>query len=291
MSRVNGNKLAEVMPVLKRIQALLPEKPLTFLDVESTGIYPEVDRIIELFMIRIDNPDRLHVFSSLFDPGIPIPKDSSDIHKITDEMVAGKGRFFEAYDTIEKYLDNAVLCGYNLKVFDVKILQKELNLAQHLHKDRVRIKVDNRPVIDMYTIWQLMERRTLADAYRRYCGKELTDAHTASDDVFACAEVFLAQLKAHEFPDISVIGLSEFCENVRPDAVDREGKFRWRDDDIVISFGEHRGQSIRKVPQGYLKWMLRSEFSQDTKRVIQKFLAGEAIVRPAVESKEATSST
>lgn len=277
--RVDAEKLYRVIPILKEIHLKLPDRPLTFLDVESTGEFPEVDRVVELFMIRVDNPDRLHIFHSLFNPGVPISEEATEIHKISNEDVKDAGPFSASYEKIWKYLHDSCLCGYNLKAFDVKILQKELDNSAPVSD----IKVDGVPIIDMYKIWLLQERRTLADAYKRYTGKELTDAHRASDDVFASAEILAAQLEQHQFDNLTVSGLSEFCEARDVRSVDLEGKFRWRGNDIVFTFGDKRGKSLKDVDRGYLSWMLRAGFHEDTKRVIRAHLAGQPIPRPQIK--------
>lgn len=76
-----------------------PEKLVTvaILDTETTGTDPVGDKVIELGMVLVEiAPDTgvayrvLQVFNQLEDPGMPIPPASTQIHHITDEMVAGK---------------------------------------------------------------------------------------------------------------------------------------------------------------------------------------------------------
>lgn len=76
-----------------------PEKLITvaILDTETTGTNPVRDKIIELGMLLVEicpvtgQAYRVtKVFDELEDPGMPIPEESTRIHHITDEMVAGK---------------------------------------------------------------------------------------------------------------------------------------------------------------------------------------------------------
>lgn len=84
-----------------------------FLDVETTGLDPRRDKIIELAMVpftytvdgRVNRVYR--PFAALEDPGVPIPKPIQELTTITDEMVAGKsiddgevGELFGAADLV-----------------------------------------------------------------------------------------------------------------------------------------------------------------------------------------------
>ncbi|MGB0917812.1 MAG: exonuclease domain-containing protein, partial [Flavobacteriales bacterium] len=70
-------------------------RPLAFFDLETTGVNVAKDRIVEISIIKL-NPDATEeVLTLLVNPGMPIPKQSSDIHGITDEKVAGEPPFKE----------------------------------------------------------------------------------------------------------------------------------------------------------------------------------------------------
>ena len=56
------------------------------IDLETTGLSPLVDRIIEIAAMKI-TPEETTVFQTLINPQIPIPPHTTAIHKITDEMV------------------------------------------------------------------------------------------------------------------------------------------------------------------------------------------------------------
>lgn len=86
-----------------------PEKRITvaILDTETTGTQPDKDKVIELGMILVEiSPETgqaygiTRVFNELEDPGFPIPEESTRIHHITDDMVAGKRIDDEALNAI-----------------------------------------------------------------------------------------------------------------------------------------------------------------------------------------------
>ena len=63
-------------------------RPLAFFDLETTGINVGKDKIIEICVIKleIDGIETTKIWR--MNPGIPIPKQSTDIHGISNEMVA-----------------------------------------------------------------------------------------------------------------------------------------------------------------------------------------------------------
>jgi DNA polymerase-3 subunit epsilon len=78
---------------------LPPEDLITvaILDTETTGVIPEKDKIIELGIVLVQVCPKTgrafsvtKVFDELEDPGFPIPEESTRIHNISNEMVAGK---------------------------------------------------------------------------------------------------------------------------------------------------------------------------------------------------------
>ena len=64
-------------------------KPLAVIDLETTGINLATDRIVEIAIVKIMPDGTRSVKHKLINPEMPIPKQASDIHGITDEQ--GKG--------------------------------------------------------------------------------------------------------------------------------------------------------------------------------------------------------
>lgn len=63
------------------------KKPLAFIDLETTGINLGTDRIVEIAIVKILTDGTRSIKRKLINPEMPIPKASSDVHGITDEMV------------------------------------------------------------------------------------------------------------------------------------------------------------------------------------------------------------
>jgi len=99
--------------------------PFTVFDVETTGMSPVHNRIVEIAAARIDQNGTITRFQSLVNPGCPIPPQVSCVHLITDEMVADAPKFHEVG---YKFLDMArgsTLVAHNAR-FDLGFLQESL---------------------------------------------------------------------------------------------------------------------------------------------------------------------
>ena len=100
------------------------------LDTETTGMDAATDKVIELALVKFEYDRRagavgrvLEVYDGLEDPGRPIPPESTAIHHITDEMVAGK-RLDEV--AIERLLDGVgVVIAHNAG-FDRPFVERRL---------------------------------------------------------------------------------------------------------------------------------------------------------------------
>lgn len=127
-----------------------------------------------------------------------------------------------------------------------------------------------------------MEKRTLSAAYKFYCNKELTDAHSAEADTLATLEVLEAQVQRYEGETavdnlgnklgIVTNNMQELHELSATNMVDVAGRIVYNQEGIeVFNFGKHRNKPVEDVLKkepSYFDWMMNGEFAQDTKRVL-----------------------
>lgn len=95
---------------------------LASLDFETTGLDVEKDRVIEVAVVRGRYGQAPRRWTSLVDPERPM--DATEIHGITDAMVAGKPGFRALAPTLARMLRGAVLVAHNAR-FDVSFLEME----------------------------------------------------------------------------------------------------------------------------------------------------------------------
>ncbi|MCQ2378727.1 MAG: 3'-5' exonuclease [Victivallaceae bacterium] len=247
------------------------ERPLAFFDIESTGIVPQRDRIVEIavLMLRPDGTTQNNV--RRLNPGIPIPPGATAIHGISDADVADCPHFSEIADKLAAYLDDCDFGGYNVTGFDIPLLDAEFKRAG------VEFSFEGRKVIDVYNIFCKLYPRTLGAAYKFFCGKELEGAHGAAADTAATLEVLLGQMEKHPELPSGIAALAEFCDVSDPDAIDRSRRFKWNGDEAIVNFGKNAGRTLREISEndpGFLRWILRSDFPEDVKKIASDALIG-----------------
>src|SRR5258706_5124381 len=120
---------------------------------------------------------------------MPIPKPASDIHGFTNEMVKDAPVFKQVAHELKQMLDGCDIAGYNSNRFDIPVLVEEFLRAG------VDFDIKGRKLLDVQKIFHQMEQRTLSAAYKFYCNKILTSAHSAEADAAATYEILLAQLE------------------------------------------------------------------------------------------------
>lgn len=97
-------------------------------DTETTGLNPSTDTVVQIGWITLD--DEMQIvsrFETLVDPQRAIPKEATNIHGITDEMVKGKPTLDEVMKSFPE-ADPVILVGYNVG-FDYKFLKKYIPTA------------------------------------------------------------------------------------------------------------------------------------------------------------------
>src|SRR6188508_3484450 len=164
-------------------------KPLAFIDLETTGVNLATDRIIEIAIVKVLPDGKRSIKRKLVHPQMAIPKQSSDVHGITDEMVKDAPVFRQVAHELKQMLDGCDIAGYNSNRFDIPLLMEEFIRAE------VEFDMKGRKLVDVQNIFHKMEQRTLSAAYKFYCNKNLEGAHTAEADTNATFEVLVAQLE------------------------------------------------------------------------------------------------
>ena len=254
-------------------------RPLVFFDLEATGVNPQVDRIVEICVVKLLPGGESEVKCRRLNPEMPIPPEASAIHGIYDEDVKDQPTFKAVAASLFLYLENCDLGGFNIIRYDVPLLKKEFKRAG------LDFTEDNRSLVDAQNIYHKMEPRTLEAALRFYCQKEHADAHSAEADVLATIDVFDAQLQRYPELPRSAAELSVFCNPGDPNDIDGTGRFKWdANGEPMINFGKNRGLSLKEMAStnpGFLSWIVRSDFPDDAKKIAKDALGGKFPERTA----------
>ena len=98
-------------------------------DLETTGIKPQFDQIIEIGAVLFDGAQAVKGYGTLIDPSVPIPPDASAVNGITDDMVKGKPRFTDAIAEFTDFCGDLPLVAHNAP-FDFKFLVDDIKRHQ-----------------------------------------------------------------------------------------------------------------------------------------------------------------
>jgi len=252
--------------------------PLCFFDLETTGINVSQDRILEIAVIKVMPNGELIKKSNVINPTIPILPESTAIHGISNEDVKDKPTFKEVAKEYAKFFEGADLAGFNILKFDVPVLVEEFLRAD------VEFDYSRKKLIDAQKIFHMMEKRNLSAAFKFYCDKDMTDAHSAEADTQATMEVLFAQIERYENQEVTD-GLGKKVGEVQnnmdvlhkltaSNLVDLAGRIiRNEKDEAVFNFGKHKGKAVLQVLKdepSFYDWMLKGDFPLDTKRRLTK---------------------
>ncbi len=239
-------------------------RPICFFDLETTGTNVAKDRIVEISILKIFPNGNKESKTWLVNPEMHIPDEVVAIHGISNEKVANEPTFKELSKEIYAMIRDSDLGGFNSDRFDIPLLAEEMLRAD------IDFDMKNTVSVDVQTIFHKMEKRTLGAAYKFYCDKDLTKAHSAEADTHATYEVLLSQLERYGELENNIKKLSEFT--TRKQLVDFAGFIiQDEDGDETFSFGKHKGKKVNDVLEkepGYFGWILNADFPLYTKKVL-----------------------
>ncbi len=253
------------------------ERPIVFFDLEATGINVRRDRIVEICVIKLMPDGERITRTRLINPEIPIPQAAIDIHGITNDDVRDAPPFRQVAQSFFDFLQGCDFGGFHIIKFDIPMLTEEFGRAD------LMFSVDGCRLIDAQRIYHRKEPRTLTAALRFYCNEDHTGAHSSESDVEATMKVLEAQLEHYADLPNTVDGLHEYCNPTDPNFIDKEGKLRWQNGEVVIGFGQKFGMDLRTLATsepGYLKWIMRGDFNADVKRIVGDAIAGTFLRKP-----------
>lgn len=242
-------------------------RPLCFFDLETTGVDITSARIVEIAILKIHPDGKKEMFCKRVNPEIPIPEESTAIHKITNEDIKNEPVFKAIAQEVLDFFDDGDLAGFNSNKFDIPVLVEEFLRCN------IDFDFETRRFVDVQTIYHKMEQRNLAAAYKFYCEKTLENAHSAEADITATYEVLESQISKYDELEGNVAALSDFSKGKNP-SVDFAYRIVYNDkNEEVINFGKHKGKRVVDVfttEPGYYSWMMNGEFPLYTKKVITR---------------------
>ena len=162
-------------------------------DLETTGVDPEIANIVEIAACHPDTSGKdLDYHELVKPPDGHIPKESTEIHKITEEMVEDKPGIAAVLPQFYEFIQDSILVGHNISQFDNLILGRVIK--EHLEEDKDLTNFYYDTLVAARRLFP-HERRNLGSLAKRFdiMGKldmRLENLHSAGNDVAVNREVF-----------------------------------------------------------------------------------------------------
>lgn len=174
-----------------------PLKEITFVafDIETTGLMPVVNRIVEIGAVKFNSKEVIDTFQELIDPKMPISPGATEVNGITDDMVAGMPTIEQVLPQFVSFIEGAVPVAHNAP-FDVGFLSYDIS--------RLNLVTADQPILDTCAI----PKRIFPGLYSyslenlaRSLRIKSKEFHRALADARACMEIFLRCLNEMGDPD------------------------------------------------------------------------------------------
>ena len=149
------------------------------LDLETTGLDPARDEIIEIGAVKYDGVREVDTLSSLIHPGRAIPLSITELTGISDRDVATAPRFSAVRQALVRFVGDAIVVGHNVR-FDLGFLHRRDCLRRQPYIDTLELATILMPNEPRFGLSKLAER----------LGIEVTTQHRALDDARTTLRLF-----------------------------------------------------------------------------------------------------
>ena len=107
------------------------------LDLETTGLEPKRDRIIEIGAVKVSNGVVIGEYTTLIDPQLEIPEGISKLTGISNDMVQGKPLIQKVLGEFLEFCGDLPLLGHNI-LFDYSFVKHQaVNCGLEFEKEAV----------------------------------------------------------------------------------------------------------------------------------------------------------
>lgn len=220
--------------------SLIKKETFVCLDCETTGLDPKQDRVIEIAVCRFDCDAILESYETLVNPGVPIPESSSEIHHISDAMVASAPEAVKILPKVLQILGDHIIVGHGIQL-DMEFVAEECKRAS------IPCKILNNAYFDTLRMARLYGQSPVnsLERLRQHFNIAEEGAHRAMSDVLVNIEVF--KYLAEGFKTVN-----ELRKKLEKPILLK-----------VMPLGKHKGRPFSDIPVEYLQWAANKDFDQD----------------------------
>ena len=252
---------------------LIKDAVFLTVDTETTGLDPATCGIVELAGVWSKTTGLALSWSTLCDPGMPIPPEASSIHHLRTEDVAGRISPREALAAMSGLTPfgapTGCLVAHNME-FDWGMIKLQLDEPEAVYPNRLcTMRLAKK-------LWPLLPK--LSNQFLRYHLKLDIPAggnvHRASDDAMVTNLLLRAEI-------------AELLSRSKdPDTATIEGLVAWVEAPMVlqtpIPFGKHKGLDWGSAPKDYFQWALKNmeDLDRDIRHTMEHHLGLRPVAIP-----------
>ena len=254
----------------------MPNKKIASVDVETTGLNPQNDFIIQLSAKVFDKDTFkiLEVFNEYIKPqhAYEIEPDATAVHGLTKEFIEENGKpLTEVGPGFLEMIKDCDILTYNGNSFDVKFLYNDFALAG------LQFPIENKKFYDAFAMECRILPRDLGATFQRYMHRTMEDAglkaHDSLSDVSATICVFREQMKSR---GLTFEEIDEWNENnlISPDGSIRDVAKPGEPRKIVFRVGKYKDEDVyvvMKKDAGYMKWAADKMFAPYTLKIVRAY--------------------
>ena len=160
----------------------LPDDYVVF-DIETSGLNPKKDKIIEIGAIKYKDNKKIDEFSYLIDPEIKLNQIITDVTGITDDDLKGKDKIDVVLPKFLDFIEDYTIIGHNVK-FDYDFI--EANITK-LHLKHLKNRIVDTLLLSRITIYDSKNHRL--KTLKEYLGLNY-NSHRALDDSLTCNDLY-----------------------------------------------------------------------------------------------------
>ena len=167
----------------------MSEEIFVAIDVETTGLSPIENELIEVSAIKYKGAERIETFSTLIKPKVSIPFRITGITGITNEMVKKSPKVEEVMPKLVEFIGNSPIVAHNAN-FDYKFIQSYSNNSFSRNKviDTVAISRKMYPNLPNHKLGTIAKQIGITE----------DGFHRAEFDCECCAKIYIKSLESEE---------------------------------------------------------------------------------------------
>ncbi len=165
------------------------------IDLETTGLNPKEDRIIEIGAVKVVDGQTVDTFSTFVNPGRRLEERIVELTGITDELLADAPCMEEVFPRLEEFLGDLPFVGHSI-LFDFSFLKK---VAVNRNRSFEREAIDTLKIARKYLAGLEHKNLDYLCAYYHiphHAHRALQDAEATSELYQKLAEAFFSEEEA-----------------------------------------------------------------------------------------------